>query len=122
MGIRPQNCNITHAETVDDDDIYEDENRPDRILNGLVSFRLEVPYYGCKASIKVHLSEPAPENAIWVFYDPVGGWQDFSNYGPAQRVFRLEQIEHGAIGLVPDRVHAELVVVLRRQCRSAPQT
>jgi hypothetical protein len=45
---------------------------------GLISFRLEMDYPGGIARVRVHFSEPAPDAAIWVKYDIINGWQDYS--------------------------------------------
>ena len=80
FGIRPQDSQITTAEAVDTDSVSNDGNKPTSVPYDLIAFRLEVPNYGDTATVKIHLSEPASENARWVYYDTVDGWQDYSDH------------------------------------------
>jgi hypothetical protein len=80
IGIRPQDSEITKIEVLNSDTILDDGNKPRDIPYGLMAFRLEVPNYGDTTTIKIYLSKPVHKNAIWMKYDPVYGWLDYSDY------------------------------------------
>ena len=83
----------------------------DRVPYGLMSYRVEVEQYGAQAAIKIFLSEPAPENAKWVFYDALEGWQDFSehvSFNDARTEVTVE-LKDGSYG---DNDHTENKVIV----------
>jgi hypothetical protein len=78
--IHPQDSQITLAEAIDDNSIHDSDDKPSDLPRGLITFRLTVPYQGYRAMVKIHLSDPAPQNAKWVRYDEVTGWEDYSDH------------------------------------------
>ena len=80
FGIRPQDSQITEVKILDADSIPDDGNKPSQVPYGLLSFRLEVPNLGDTTTVKIYLSRKAPNNAIWIKYDPVNGWLDYSDH------------------------------------------
>ena len=73
------------AESIDDNDILsKSSGNPDDFPFGLINFKLIMNQPGDSAEIKIHFSEPAPENGVWFKYDPIEAtWTDYS----AQSVF-----------------------------------
>jgi len=80
FGLRSSNSDIACVKALDTESVDNDGNKPDQVPYGLLSYRVKVPQYGAKATIKIFLSKPAPKNAKWVFYDSLNGWQDFSEH------------------------------------------
>ena len=71
---------IESIESIDPDTISETTNMPENIPLGLITFKLTVDNPGDTAVVTVYLSEPAPAGATWYIYDPINGWQDYSDY------------------------------------------
>ena len=75
---------IKTIESENPENIGEDSNtvgKPQYLPFGLLNFRLIVDQPGDEVEVTIHLSEPAPLNAIWYKYDPVNKiWQDYSEY------------------------------------------
>ena len=69
---------ISAMEATDLDTVGAVDQLPYDLPLGLVSFRLEMEYVGGVAGITVFFSEPAPQEARWVKYDSVNGWQEYS--------------------------------------------
>ncbi len=47
---------------------------------GLIGYKLMTGAVGDTATVKIHFSGEAPENALWLIYQAVAGWQDYSVY------------------------------------------
>lgn len=54
-------------------------NKPEKMLFGLISFRLRVQNEGDLETITVYLSDPAPEGDEWMKYDTGIGWHIYPN-------------------------------------------
>jgi hypothetical protein len=55
--------------------------KPAHLPFGLIHFRLRLDEAGAAATVKVHLSEPAPAGSKWYKYDPIAEtWLDYSDY------------------------------------------
>ena len=80
VGIDAGECEIVKVHVLDDADILDEDNKPDQMPFGLVGYKFRVNHFGETVTIKIHLSEPAPENAKWVIYDKMEGWLDYSGY------------------------------------------
>lgn len=80
VGIDVGECEITKVNVIDDADIEDEEDKPDDMPFGLIGYKFRVNHFGETVSVKIHLSEPAPENAKWIIYDKMEGWLDFSGY------------------------------------------
>ena len=91
---------ISAMEATDLDTVGAVDQLPYDLPLGLVSFRLEMEYVGGVAGITVFFSEPAPQEARWVKYDSVNGWQEYS----AHAVFAADrrsvdlQLQDGGFG------------------------
>lgn len=64
---------VVAVQALDQNGLSLHTNKPDQIT-GLVSFKLYLDSGVTTATIKVFLSEPAPDNARWYKYDPEQGW------------------------------------------------
>ena len=80
VGIDAGEYEIVKVNVFDDTDISDEEGKPDQMPFGLVGYKFKVNHFGETVTIKIHLSEPAPENADWVIYDKLEGWLDYSAY------------------------------------------
>jgi uncharacterized protein YcnI len=82
MGVsRSTNVNdIEAVEAVDQAVIDDTENRPDGMPVGLLSFRLKVDNVGDTATVIVYLSKPLKSGTKWHSYEPIAGWQDYSEH------------------------------------------
>jgi hypothetical protein len=111
MGILPNNCDLTRVEALETGSVSDDGDKPIQVPYGLVSYRLKVSNYGDTATVKIYLSEPAPENAKWVFYDSLEGWQDFSSHAVfnSDRTLVTVQLKDGGYG---DNDHIENKVIV----------
>jgi hypothetical protein len=78
--VRASGSSITRIETINDETLPDNTDKPDVIPNGLLSLRIETPEYGRTVQLQIHLSEPTPENAYWIMYDELNGWYDYSDY------------------------------------------
>lgn len=80
IGIDIGECEIVKVQVLDEADISDDSGKPDQMPFGLVGYKFKTNYFGETVTVKIHLSEPAPENARWVMYDKIDGWLDYSGY------------------------------------------
>jgi hypothetical protein len=80
IGIETNACVVSRVCVMDEQEIEDDDNKPDQMPYGLIGYKFEPAHYGETVSVKVHLSEPAPAGSKWVFYDKISGWQDYSGY------------------------------------------
>ena len=71
LGMRSSNSNLICVKALYTDSVDDYGNKPDQVLYGLWSYRVEVEQYGATATIKIFLSEPAPENSKLVFVSTV---------------------------------------------------
>ena len=111
MGILPNSCDLTRVEALGTESVSDDGDKPDQVPYGLVSYRLKVSNYGDTATVKFYLSEPAPKNAKWVFYDSLEGWQDYSDHAVfnSHRTMVTVQLKDGGYG---DNDHIENKVIV----------
>lgn len=74
--------NVTAIESINsiDPGTISEEKRPQFMPLGLFTFRLNVKNPGDTAEATIYFSEPAPESAVWYYYDTINGWSDYSNY------------------------------------------
>jgi hypothetical protein len=126
VGIRPLDARITRADAVDDAELEESDLKPKHIPNGMFAYRLELSGYGRTATIRVHLSEPAPANAYWVIFDPADGWQDFSEHAEFDetRTTVTIRIKDGGVGDCDHTENATIVdpggIALREAAAESP--
>ncbi len=80
LGVEALDSIMTGIEAIDSSIVPENDDIPDEVPYGLISFRLEVDSPGQRAVVKIYLSEPAPKNAYWVHYDEENGWIDYSDH------------------------------------------
>ena len=74
----PDNYTISMAQTIDPSLVITDTvNRPAQLPFGMIAFKVNVDDPGDSAKIKVHYSEPLPDNAIWYMYDVINGWDSY---------------------------------------------
>jgi hypothetical protein len=111
LGMRSSDGDIVCVKALDDESVDNKGNKPDQVLYGLWSYRVEVAQYGAIAKIKVFLSEPAPENATVAFYDELDGWQDFSEHAIFNATRRQVTVElkDGGYG---DNDHTENKIIV----------
>jgi hypothetical protein len=111
LGMRSSNSEIKCIKALSTDSVDDYGNKPDQVLYGLWSYRVEVEQYGAKATIKIFLSEPAPKNSKVVFYDSLDGWEDFSEHASFNDTRTEIEIElkDGAYG---DNDHTENKVIV----------
>ncbi|MBN1842209.1 MAG: DUF4465 domain-containing protein, partial [Deltaproteobacteria bacterium] len=74
---------IIAIKSIDPTSITDNAARPATMPLGLLSFTLRVNNPSDEATIKVYLSEAASDSAKWYKYDPMNGWQDYSDLGYA---------------------------------------
>jgi hypothetical protein len=119
IGLSPDSADVVieALAAVDPATIAETVGRPETLPFGLINFRATVASADGRAQIKVYLSEPAPEGALWYKYSTIDGWQDYSayaslsadrksvtlrlkdgDYGDADRIVNGEVLDPGGIG------------------------
>jgi len=69
---------IESIKAVNSDDITDTSGKPDDMVLGLVSLKLNIVTAGDTASVTIYLSEAAPADAKWYKYNPTDGWLDYS--------------------------------------------
>jgi hypothetical protein len=70
---------IQKTEVLALEDITDTVAKPEKMqLGGLVCFKLLLKNPGTRVDIKIFFSEPAAQDAKWVKYDAVNGWNDYS--------------------------------------------
>ncbi len=62
------------------DNLPEDDDKPENLPFGYISFSLEVENPGDIATVTIYFSEAVPEDSIWYKYDSISGWEDFSDH------------------------------------------
>jgi hypothetical protein len=77
-----------------------DETTPDQLPSAMLAYKLLLDQPGQRALVTIHLSDPAPEDARWLKYDAVNGWQDYSDYTAfsADRQSVTVEVKDGAFG------------------------
>jgi hypothetical protein len=111
LGMRSSNSDIICVKALHTESVGDDGNKPVQVPYGLMSYRVEVPQYGAKATIKIFLSKSAPKNAKWVFYDSLNGWLDFSEHAVFNdsRTEITVEIKDGGYG---DNDHTENKIIV----------
>lgn len=74
----PDTVDIKYMESIDPEDIADNDSRPDLMSIGMVTFRLNVPNPGDSVTITIYLSEAAPAGYGWVKYDYGTGWKTYA--------------------------------------------
>jgi len=102
IGVK-QGTNVTSVDSIKSIDpatIADTHNKPDEMPLGLICFKLTVSNPGDVAKVTVYLSEPAPSNAHWYKYDPVNGWQPYSDHAKfsANRRSLTLELQDGGYG------------------------
>jgi len=82
IGIKKyKNVIAIEAATILDLNNFPDlKNNPEDLPFGLISFRILVRNPGDVATIKICLSEPVPEEAVWYKYDALTGFYEYSDH------------------------------------------
>lgn len=91
---------VGQAALLDPVDFDTDATTPDVLPGAVVAYKLNLGVSGAQAQVTVQLSSAAPADAVWLKYDAIDGWQDFS----AQSAFSADRqsvtmtIRDGGIG------------------------
>ena len=87
---------IESLKSVDPATIADMTNRPDNMPLGLISFKLLVSSRGDTAEIVIYLSEPADDDAKWIRYNSLQGWEVYPYaYFNANRTQVTLQLQDG---------------------------
>jgi hypothetical protein len=71
---------IEALEMIDPEAIPDTVDKPEDLIFGLISYRLRVKQSGDKASLKIYFSEGIFESDVFIKYDTINGWQDYSDH------------------------------------------
>jgi hypothetical protein len=55
IGIESNACVVSRVCVMDEQDIDDDDNKPDQMPYGLIGYKFEPPHYGETVSMKIHL-------------------------------------------------------------------
>ena len=102
---------VDSIESVDPYTIADESNRPGNLPLGLISFNVEVDRPGDIAEVTIYLSNPADIKAAWHKYDPLNGWQDYSEYSSfsADRMSVTLELKDGGYGDADGRQNGIIV-------------
>jgi hypothetical protein len=100
--VAPQDTRLEIEQMVllDPAEFEVDETTPDRLSSAMLAYRLLLDQPGQRALVTIHLSDPAPEDARWLKYDAVNGWQGYSDFTAfsADRQTVTVEVKDGAFG------------------------
>jgi hypothetical protein len=100
--VAPQDTRLEIEQMVllDPAEFEVDETTPDRLPSAMLAYKLLLDQPGQRALVTIHLSDPAPEDARWLKYDAVNGWQGYSDFTAfsADRQTVTVEVKDGAFG------------------------
>lgn len=88
LDVSSDNASFVSLKSVSHEDIKDDVNRPVRMPLDLLAFKLALDTPGDTVSTTIYYAwngNKIPLNSIWMKYDSVSGWQDYSEYATVSK-------------------------------------